>query len=200
MTRILLVRHGQSTWNADGRWQGQADPPLSDLGIRQSEVAAEAEVMAEVCAVWASPLERAHATAQRIAERLTLPVAVDGRLAERDAGEWTGLTRVQIEAEWPGYLASHRRPPGFEGDESLVERSLAALRAIADAHPGTTTLVVSHGGVIRAVERSLGAADAPPVPNLGGREVGYTGAAPALGERFLLIDPDAIEVTTPHQL
>jgi probable phosphoglycerate mutase len=199
-TRILLVRHGQSTWNADGRWQGRADPPLSELGIRQSEVAAEAVLMAEVRAVWASPLVRAHGTAQRIAEHRSLPVEVDDRLAERDAGEWTGLTRVQIEAEWPGYLAERRRPPGFEDDEALVRRARAALRTIADAHPGTTTLVVSHGGVIRAVERSLGAPDAPPVPNLGGRELGGAGPAVALGERFLLVDPDAVEVTTPHQL
>ena len=88
MTRILLVRHGQSTWNADGRWQGRADPPLSELGVRQAEVAAETIADHGITRVWASPLVRAHQTASIVAQRLGLAVENDTRLQERDAGEW----------------------------------------------------------------------------------------------------------------
>src|ERR1051325_541049 len=95
MSRILVVRHGQSTWNADGRWQGQADPPLSDLGVAQAEAAARTVDGVDV--ISASDLERAHHTATILAAPRQLEVVADARLRERDAGEWTGLTRVQID-------------------------------------------------------------------------------------------------------
>src|SRR5687767_11323336 len=95
-TRVLLVRHGQSEWNATGRWQGQADPPLTDLGRRQARSAAAA--LGTVDAVFASDLQRASETALIIAGELGVgPVVVDPDLRERDAGEWSGLTRVEIE-------------------------------------------------------------------------------------------------------
>jgi len=203
VTRFLLARHGQSTWNADGRWQGHADPPLSELGERQ---AADAAVVLQrpasgiaVDRMWASTLQRARRTAQIIATDLALEVAVDARLQEVDAGEWTGLTRVEIEANWPGYLAEHRRPPGFETHEHLAARALEALREIAAASGDATVLVVTHGGVIGAVERHLGA-DWERTPNLGGREVHAHRDGLELGARFLLLDPDDVEVTTPRQI
>lgn len=204
MTRFLLARHGQSTWNADGRWQGRADPPLSELGERQ---AADAIVVLHeraasglsVDRIWASTLLRARRTAEIIAAGLALAVEVDHRLQEVDAGEWTGLTRAEIEADWPRYLGEHRRPPGFETHEHLAARALEALGAIAAATGDETVLVVTHGGVIGAVERHL-AADWQRTPNLGGREVVATGAGLELGERFLLLDPDDVEVTTPRQI
>src|SRR6187551_2407785 len=115
MSRILLVRHGQSTWNADGRWQGQADPPLSELGIAQAEAAAR--VLDGVGTIWSSDLERAHHTASILAAALGLAVVPDARLREREAGEWTGLTRAEIDEQYPGAIAERRRPPGFEADE-----------------------------------------------------------------------------------
>jgi broad specificity phosphatase PhoE len=205
VTRLLLVRHGQSTWNAEGRWQGRADPPLSELGERQAAdvlvvLHARAADGTRVERLWASPLVRARRTAEIIGEGLGLEVATDTRLKEVDAGEWTGLTRAEIEAAWPDYLEHQRRPPGFEDREHLAARALAALEEIAAACPGETVLVVSHGGVIGAVERHLGA-PWERTPNLGGREVHHRGpGALALGERFLLLDPDDVEVTTPRQL
>src|SRR5690606_34165227 len=95
-TRVLLVRHGQSEWNAIGRWQGQADPPLSDLGRLQAREASRA--LGTVDAVWASDLQRAVETAAIIAGELGVgPVVVDPDLRERDAGEFSGLTRPEIE-------------------------------------------------------------------------------------------------------
>lgn len=199
MTRILLVRHGQSTWNAAGRWQGRADPPLSDLGAQQVGVAADAVSLRGVTDVWSSPLARARATAARVAERVGVPVRADERLAERDAGEWTGLTRDEIEAAWPGYLAERRRPPAFEADDLLESRALEVLHEIAAQGAGATVLAVSHGGLIRSVERALGA-DSPPIPNLGGRELVGSAGGLALGERMLLVDPEAVDVTIPKQI
>ena len=175
MSRLLLVRHGQSTWNADGRWQGRADPPLSELGERQAEAVAAALSPAgtggyEVTSLWTSPLARARRTAEIVGELIGLPPIMDVRLEERDAGEWTGLTRPEIEEAWPGYLGEYRRPPGFELDETLVVRALEALDEIASNLGVATGLVVTHAGVIRAVERHLGG-KSQPVPNLGGREL-----------------------------
>jgi broad specificity phosphatase PhoE len=197
-TRLFLVRHGESTWNADGRWQGQADPPLSALGERQAE-AAVAGFTERPDAVWTSDLGRAARTAEILAGGLGLgPPQSDVRLREREVGEWSGLTRAEIEERWPGYLAQRRSPSGFEPDEQLRDRAEAALRDLARDAPRTTILVVTHGGVIRTLERGLGGEAAPPIPNLGGRWVVVDdGDEMMLGERELLIDPDDIEVTVP---
>lgn len=203
--RLLLARHGQSVWNAEGRWQGQADPPLSGLGERQALDAVDVLTRAgsplpRVDRVWASPLQRARRTAEIIAGGLGLDVATDLRLQEVDAGEWSGKTRSEIEAGWPGYLEASRRPPGFEDREHLAARALAALADIVAAAPGRTVLVVTHGGLIGAVERHLGA-PWERSPNLGGRIVVHDGEDRLeLGERFLLLDPDDVEVTTPRQV
>jgi probable phosphoglycerate mutase len=206
-TRLLLARHGQSTWNAVGRWQGRADPPLSELGQRQAEAVA-ANLLAgpasepPVDRIWSSPLLRARESAEIIGRVLRLEVAIDERLAEIDAGEWTGLTRAEIEEAWPGYLEEHRRPPGFESHDHLLARALEGLHEIVGDHDrlaGETVLVVTHGGVIRVLERHLDAEDAP-VPNLGGRELLHAGADLELGDRLVLIDPDTVEATTPRQI
>jgi probable phosphoglycerate mutase len=198
MTRLLLVRHGQSTWNAEGRWQGQADPPLSQLGSEQAEAAAPA--VGDIDALWSSDLTRAAHTAALLVPR-GVRVQLEPRFRERDAGEWTGLTRAEIEERYPGDLAAHRSPPGFERDEPLLARVLAAIHDLVEQVGGDAwVLVVTHGGVIRTVERSLGA-PSEPVPNLGGRVVDVAGGgAIALGERRLLIDPDDVAVTVPRQL
>ena len=154
-TRVLLVRHGQSAWNAEGRWQGHADPPLSPLGVQQAVAAADS--VGAVDAVVASDLQRAATTATLIAERLGVgPVRCEPRLRERDAGEWTGLTRADIDEQWPGYLADGRRPSGFELDDAILGRILEALAALHQEHPGGRVLAVAHGGVIRALERQFG--------------------------------------------
>jgi len=192
-----MVRHGQSTWNADGRWQGQADPPLSELGIAQAEAAARSVDGVEV--IWASDLERARHTASILAAPRGLEVVAEARLREREAGEWTGLTRAEIDAQYPGALAERRRPPGFEADDVLVVRALAALQDLAAALAGRSAIAVTHGGVILAVELHHGEEHSP-VANLEGRwiEVDAEGGF-ALGDRQILFDPETVEVTTPGQ-
>jgi probable phosphoglycerate mutase len=201
-TTLVLVRHGQSTWNAAGRWQGQADPPLSELGLRQAEAAAHrlgSHDAPPIQAVVTSDLERARRTAETLAAVLAVEVALEPRVRERHAGEWTGLTRAEIDDAWPGYLAEHRRPPGFETDELLTARILPGLADVAAAHPGGRVVVVTHGGVVRTLERHLGVA-APPLPNLGARELAVAGTAWRAGERRLLVDPDEVAVTVPRQI
>jgi probable phosphoglycerate mutase len=196
VARLLLVRHGESEWNAVGRWQGWADPPLSELGTRQAVVGARA--VGAVDAVVSSDLQRAHMTANIIAAEIGVgPVVVDAALRERDAGPWTGLTRVEIEREWPGWLAEGKRPDGYEEDESLLERVVPALLTLERA--GETVLVVTHGGVIGAVDRSLGATHAR-TPNLGGRVVEAKGGRLLPGEVLQLIDEHDVHVTAPPEV
>lgn len=199
MPRLLLVRHGESTWNAQSRWQGQADPPLSAFGERQAHDAAErlAEVSA-VTAVWASDLARARTTAEIMAARLGVGnVRTEPRLRERDVGSWSGLTRAEIEERWPGYLTARRSPPDFEGDDALLARARAGLAAAVDGSASDEILVVTHGGVVRTIERSLGV-EPDKLPNLGGRWVVATSPTDlSLGERVVLIEPD--EVTFPRE-
>ncbi|MFM8562617.1 MAG: histidine phosphatase family protein [Acidimicrobiia bacterium] len=169
-TRVLVLRHGQSTWNASRRWQGQADPPLTDLGRTQARSAAG--LLANECppfdAVVTSDLERARVTGEIIAEVVGCPrVASDPDWRENHAGEWQGLTPDDINRDWPGYLSANRRPPGFETVESTIARTTRALDRLAVDHPGGCVLVISHGGVLRLLRQHFGDADTR-YPNLSG--------------------------------
>ena len=165
-TRVLVLRHGQSEWNAARRWQGQADIALTDLGLEQARRAADK--LGSFAAVASSDLERARMTAEIIAGSLgmsTLPP--DPRFRETHVGEWQGLTADEIETNWPGYLDSHRRPPGFEDDASIIARVGKALTELAVAFPGEEVLCIAHAGVLRVMRRHLGVPDRR-IPNLGG--------------------------------
>jgi len=194
VTSLLLVRHGQSEWNADGRWQGQENPPLTELGREQARKAAAA--VGAVDAIYASPLDRATTTAMIIAEQIGVgPVILSDGLMERHAGEWQGLTREQIEEQYPGYLAAGTRPPHWEDDDEVEARVLAALDEIAAVHPDGHVLAVAHAGVIFAVERVIGA-EWERLANLGGRWLEHRDGAWNIGERVHLL----IEETIPDQI
>lgn len=190
--RLLIIRHGQSTWNEAGRWQGSQDPPLTQLGIRQAKAAAQ--VLGSFDLIVSSPLDRAHTTACLIADAHGVgPVLTDPGLAERSAGDWEGRTRAEIEAAFPGALAEGRYPEGWEDDDALLARSAAALgRIAAQVGDDGTALVVSHGGVIHNLERSVGVHRDGRLANLGGRwfEVG----------RDRLVAGDAVVLTEGDQL
>lgn len=152
-TRLLIARHGESEWNAAGRWQGQADPPLTARGREQALRAAHS-ARGLVERVVSSDLLRAAETARTIAAHLDLGLQLSVELRERDIGPWSGLTTVEVEAGWPGYLAAGRRPEGAELDEPMWARIQQGLwRAATGEGP---TLVVAHGGVIALIERQLG--------------------------------------------
>ncbi len=195
----MLVRHGQSEWNAVGRWQGWADPPLSALGREQARRAVPRVRGADV--VVSSDLRRALDTAAIMAAELDLAhPTVMASLRERDVGDWTGLTRAEIDRRWPGTLSGPMpEPPGGETSSRLLERVLAAVTELAETYPDRRVLAVSHGGFIRALERHLGV-DPDPLPNLGGVDVTTDGGRLSVGTRRLLLDPEEVMVTVPRAL
>ena len=148
-TTIVLVRHGETDWNAERRVQGHTDRPLNETGRAQARALADQLAREQFDAVYSSDLLRAYETARIVAERLGLAVATLRELREKDFGSWEGLTDTVILERFPDARS------GAWGDgetaEELGMRVLDALRRIAAAHPGRRVLVVTHGGPVRAV-------------------------------------------------
>jgi broad specificity phosphatase PhoE len=155
VTELLLVRHGETDWNRDLRVQGHADRPLNDTGREQARAIAEELARETIDAIYTSDLARARETAELIAERAGVPFVLEPQLREIDVGEWQGLTRAEIEEQFPeGMRSWHERGHGWEEGETyeeLAERVLTALDRIVRAHPGGRVVVVGHGGTIRAI-------------------------------------------------
>ena len=161
MTVLLyLVRHGETTFNAEGRIQGQADAPLSELGRRQSQAVAEVLAALPVEAVYSSPLSRALLTARRIAETHGLIVQTDPRLMELNAGAFQGRLRSELANIYPAELAQWLGGdedfviPGGESRRQLTIRGCEVLRGIAAAGH-REAVVVTHGGLLSVALRSL---------------------------------------------
>ena len=193
VARLLLIRHGQSEWNATRRWQGQADPPLSELGRRQAAEAAARLDPVDVVAT--STLQRSRMSAEIIAEALGCgPPTPVPELIERDVREFSGLTRVQIEERYPGFLEDGRRPPGWEQDDALLARVLAGITRLADLVGDRTAVVVTHGGVIYSLEAHLGC---PPsrVANMSGRWVTAANGQLVAGARVHPLE--GVDIQTP---
>lgn len=161
-TIVLLARHGETDWNAAGRWQGHADRPLTGAGERQARELARRLAGFPLDAVYSSDLRRARETAVAVAEEHGRGVVELAELREVDTGSWTGLTRRQAQLRFPEDFARWEATgePGWEGGESygqLTARVVPALERIGAAHPDERVLVVAHAGVIRAAHaRALG--------------------------------------------
>jgi broad specificity phosphatase PhoE len=154
VTRLLLVRHGETGWNLDSRFQGHADPPLNETGRTQARKLAAALANRSFAAVYTSPLRRAFETAEIVAAPHGLrPVAVKG-LREVDVGAWQGLTRDEVERRFPEqfrrWLAFGEGWDDGESYEEMGRRVIASLFELARLHEGETVLGVTHGGPIRA--------------------------------------------------
>jgi probable phosphoglycerate mutase len=155
--RLFLIRHGRSIWNAAGRVQGIADPPLDDLGIEQAHRLADRLKDQPIAAIYSSPLQRARLTAEIIGQKFpAIPFATDDRLKEIDVGVLTGLVWDEIAARHPEF-ASRWHEEGWaaaiEGGETqpaFRSRVTAALQAIVDQHADQTVAVVAHGGTLNA--------------------------------------------------
>jgi len=151
MTQLILVRHGQTDWNVEGRYQGQTDRPLNAAGRAQAEALARQLAPGQFAAIYSSDLLRALETAQIIATGLGLPVQVDRRLREINLGDWEGRQVAEIAAQYQGAWADRARDPGRSrapGGETVAEvaaRLADAAAHIARRHPGGTVVVVSHG-------------------------------------------------------
>ena len=156
---VYLVRHGESEWNAAGRWQGQANPPLTARGMQQARHLAEHFPDVDVTHVFASDLERARETAAPFAARFGLETRIEPDLREIDVGSWSGLTRDEILAADPEALERYTRgEAGWEGGETFAEheeRAARAVRMLEDVDTDGVVVAVSHGATIRALVRTL---------------------------------------------
>lgn len=165
--RLVMLRHGQTTFNADSRMQGQLDTGLSDLGRAQAAAAADILAVRRPLAIVSSDLQRAYDTAVTLGERCQVPVSLDGRLRETHLGDWQGLTHLEVDAIAPGARAAWREdatlaPHGGESRIDVANRSLPLVSELVDSvrdwgtderdHP---VVLVAHGGLIAALTAAL---------------------------------------------
>ncbi|MGH7366863.1 MAG: histidine phosphatase family protein [Candidatus Rokuibacteriota bacterium] len=149
--RLLLLRHAETDWNRDRRFQGWRDSPLSATGREQAESAARLLAASPVAAVWSSPLGRARETAAIIAAPHKLAVRAAPAFKEMGFGDWEGLTRDEVQARFPGELQAWAETPheaAWPGAETLAAvraRALGGLEELREAHRGQTVCLVSHG-------------------------------------------------------
>ncbi|NQT38382.1 MAG: histidine phosphatase family protein [Planctomycetes bacterium] len=157
---VYLIRHGESTYNADGRIQGQSDPPLSELGLQQARAVAAAMTRMPIELVVASPLRRAMQTAELVAEPLGLPIRVDDRLMEVHVGVFQDKLRADLETLFPEELRRWLSGdpdfiiPGGESRRQLARRGRAAIDDLAGLDHRQVA-VVAHGGLLTAALKHL---------------------------------------------
>ena len=159
-TKLLLIRHGETAWNAEHRIQGQLDIPLSPLGMLQATRLAECLANEPIDAVYPSAQSRAWLTAAPLAARLGVEVVAEPRLRERSFGIFEGHTLDEISARYPDEFRKWRerdaawRPEGGESGQQLIDRVMAAVTEIGARHAGQTVALVSHGGVLDVIYRA----------------------------------------------
>jgi len=157
LLRLLLVRHGETAWNATGRFQGQMDTDLNTAGQRQAVAVAERLASEEIHAIYASDLRRAYDTAVAISARHAVAVQADPRLREINFGAWQGLTYVQMQEQDSERLAAwnadraNRCPPGGESLSQVAKRLSLLLDEVCLQYVDQTVVLVSHGGTVRLV-------------------------------------------------
>ncbi|QDQ93591.1 histidine phosphatase family protein [Rhodococcus sp. WB9] len=161
--RLILLRHGQTEYNADNRMQGQLDTELSELGRSQARAAATALVGRRPISIVSSDLRRAYDTAVEVGDNAGLPVQIDERLRETHLGDWQGLTHLDVDARTPGARATWRgdatwAPPGGESRIDVARRSKPVVAELVEKHEDWAekpVVLVAHGGVIAALTAAL---------------------------------------------
>jgi glucosyl-3-phosphoglycerate phosphatase len=178
--RLVMLRHGQTEWNADSRMQGQLDTDLTDLGREQAAAAAEVLAKRQPLVIVSSDLRRALDTATALGERAGLPVEVDTRLRETHLGDWQGLTHLEVDEVAPGARLAWRddarwAPHGGESRVDVAERSMPLVDELLERHPEwgvddpeRPVVLVAHGGLIAALTAALLALPVDNWPVLGG--------------------------------
>jgi probable phosphoglycerate mutase len=178
--RLVLLRHGQTEYNAISRMQGQLDTDLSDLGRNQAVAAAEVLAKRQPLVIVSSDLRRALDTATALSERSGLPLAVDTRLRETHLGDWQGMTHLEVDAVAPGARLAWRddarwAPHGGESRVDVAARSLPLVAELVAAQaewgadePDRPVVLVAHGGLIAALTASLLGLPVDNWPILGG--------------------------------
>lgn len=164
-TRLFVLRHGQTAWNAQARIQGQLDVPLDDTGRWQAARLAQALAGEELAAIYSSDLRRAQATAEALAAVSGLPVKLETALRERGFGRFEGATFAEIAQRWPDDAARWRRrefdfaPGGGETLRDFAARCVPAVALLAQRHRGELIAVVAHGGVLDCLYRAAAGID-----------------------------------------
>lgn len=154
-TRILLVRHGETTSAAEDRFAGSTDVELSEAGRRQARALARRLAPEALAAAYASPMARTRETARLILEGRDLEVTVVPELREIDHGDWEGHTKGDVCDRWAEEFRAWETDPftfapsGGETGLAVLNRALPRLLAIAERHLGSSVLVVSHKATIR---------------------------------------------------
>ncbi|MCL4529932.1 MAG: histidine phosphatase family protein [Chloroflexi bacterium] len=158
MTRIILVRHGQTAWNREERFRGHADVPLDEIGFAQAKATAERIGMQwKPDAIYAGPLSRTVKTAEPTAQSFDLKVQVEPDLIDVDCGQWQGLTPDEVRQRWPvefqAYLAAPRnfQFPGGESLEQARKRAIKRVEQLIALHPDQTIVLVSHTALNRLI-------------------------------------------------
>ena len=158
MTELVLIRHGETDWNRELRWQGQTDVPLNPAGMRQAQAAAESLRGTKLEAIYTSDLQRARQTAEAVAAATGARVRQDRRLREIALGAWEGMTFDEIHRRDGEALdlfrgdPANRRAPGGESVPEVRVRVLACLQEILRAFPDGRVAVVSHGLALAVVK------------------------------------------------
>lgn len=181
---MWLVRHGETDWNREGRWQGHTDVPLNEVGRAQAVALGHRLRGERLAAIAASDLSRAVETAQAVADVHGLPVLGPyAELRERGYGVFEGLTREECEARYPDLVRSGPplgmlEPPGSEPRKEVGARLERIVRALVEAHgrEDAPVLLVSHGGAIRTFLAHATGTTVPPVPNTGIYALEWDGA------------------------
>ncbi len=161
MTQLILVRHGESTWNQTGRYQGRIDTELSEQGQKQASLLAERLSSIPLAAIYASPLRRALHTAITVGVAQNMDILVEPDLIEIDHGAWSGLLKDEVEKRFGPLLQQWLVTPSkvqMPRGESLVdvsERVKAVLSRILAAHPQATVVICSHDAVLKVIIADL---------------------------------------------
>jgi len=155
--RILLARHGETVFNVEGRWQGQADSPLTDRGRAQAAELARALADEQIAAVYSSDLGRAANTASEVASLHQLPVTTEARLREIHVGAWTGKNREEIDLDYPGGRKAWATQPSayqLPGGETIGPRRVARSSSSNSACPRTLARPWWSSRTVRSARRS----------------------------------------------
>jgi broad specificity phosphatase PhoE len=150
MTRLILIRHGETEWNVTGRYQGQADPPLNAQGVAQSYELAEQLDETGLDVLYTSPLKRAAQTAQIVVDRLCIPLSIEPRFMEIHQGDWQSRLRAEINQLYPDLFRRWESepwevsPPNGESLSQVQYRVITALEEIIDTYPNQCVGIVTH--------------------------------------------------------
>ncbi|MDM8518784.1 histidine phosphatase family protein [Anaerolineales bacterium HSG6] len=161
-TEIILIRHGATEWNREGRFQGQLNSPLTEVGVQQAQALGARMRSEPLRAIYSSDLERSSTTATHIAQAVGLKVQIDARFRERHFGVFQGLRRNEMETLHPSAWARDQSndpdfaaPNGGESRREVLTRSWAGIETLAERHAGEQILIVTHGGVLGVLLRHV---------------------------------------------